>query len=55
MRLERVCAACGVRASAAAAKQLTDRSGEFAFGPGREVALKGLSGTHVVHAVEWAV
>ena len=34
-------------------KELTDSDGEFAFGEGREVALKRLSGTHRVFHVAW--
>ena len=34
-------------------KQLTESSGDIAFGEPREVSLKGLSGTHMLHAVEW--
>ncbi|HLA19075.1 MAG TPA: adenylate/guanylate cyclase domain-containing protein, partial [Dehalococcoidia bacterium] len=34
-------------------KELTESAGEFAFGKGREVELKGLAGTHRVFGVEW--
>jgi len=34
-------------------KELTGSSGEFTFGPGREVQLKGLAGSHHVHPVVW--
>ena len=34
-------------------KELTESACEFAFGDGREVELKGLSGTHRVFQVEW--
>jgi len=34
-------------------KELTASSGELAFGPSREVALKGLVGTHHVHPILW--
>jgi predicted ATPase/class 3 adenylate cyclase len=34
-------------------KELTESSSELRFGEPREVQLKGLSGTHRVHAVEW--
>jgi class 3 adenylate cyclase len=34
-------------------KELTASSGEFEFGPGREVQLKGLVGSHQVHPVVW--
>ena len=34
-------------------KELTASSGEFTFGPGREVQLKGLAGSHHVHPVVW--
>ncbi len=34
-------------------KELTDSAGEFAFGDGREVELKGLVGSHRVFAVAW--
>lgn len=34
-------------------KELTESSGEFCFGPGREVSLKGLSRAQVVHEVDW--
>jgi class 3 adenylate cyclase len=34
-------------------KELTASGGDIAFGDGREVALKGLSGEHVVYAVNW--
>jgi class 3 adenylate cyclase len=35
-------------------KELTESTGEFCFSPGREVALKGLSRTQVVHEVDWS-
>jgi class 3 adenylate cyclase len=35
-------------------KELTESSGEFCFSPGREVALKGLSRSQVVHEVDWS-
>jgi class 3 adenylate cyclase len=35
-------------------KELTESSGEFCFSPGREVTLKGLSRTQVVHEVDWS-
>ena len=35
-------------------KQLTESSGDVHFGEPREVSLKGLSGSHLVHAVEWS-
>jgi len=35
-------------------KELTASSREFEFGPGRELELKGLAGTHHVHPVRWA-
>jgi class 3 adenylate cyclase len=34
-------------------KELTASSGEFTFGEGREVLLKGLAGSHHVHPVVW--
>jgi len=34
-------------------KELTASGGDIAFGEGREVELKGLSGTQHVYAVEW--
>ena len=34
-------------------KELTESGGEFAFENGREVALKGLSGTGKVYSVSW--
>jgi class 3 adenylate cyclase len=34
-------------------KELTESSGDIAFGEAREVSLKGLSGIYRVHAVEW--
>jgi class 3 adenylate cyclase len=34
-------------------KELTGSTAEFEFGPGREVRLKGLAGTHQVHPVVW--
>ncbi len=34
-------------------KALVESSGEFGFGDGREVELKGLSGTHQVFDVKW--
>jgi class 3 adenylate cyclase len=34
-------------------KELTESSGDIAFGEAREVTLKGLSGSYRVHAVEW--
>jgi class 3 adenylate cyclase/tRNA A-37 threonylcarbamoyl transferase component Bud32 len=34
-------------------KELTETDGEVRFGEPREVSLKGLSGVHVVHAVDW--
>ena len=34
-------------------KELTDSAGEFAFGEGRDVALKGLTGSQRVYAVGW--
>jgi class 3 adenylate cyclase len=34
-------------------KELCDLSGEFDFGDGREVALKGLSNTRRVYPVVW--
>jgi eukaryotic-like serine/threonine-protein kinase len=34
-------------------RDLTESSGEFAFGPPRDVVLKGLSGTHQVSPVLW--
>ena len=35
-------------------KQLTESSGDVRFGEAREVNLKGLSGSHMVHAVQWS-
>jgi class 3 adenylate cyclase len=35
-------------------RDLVAARGEFAFGPPREVALKGLSGTHEVVSVDWS-
>ena len=32
-------------------KALVESSGEFAFGDGREMELKGLAGTHIVFEV----
>ena len=37
----------------AAARELADRPEGFAFGPARELPLKGLSGTQRVHAARW--
>ena len=34
-------------------KELTESAGEFAFGDGRKVELKGLLGTHTVCSVVW--
>ncbi len=34
-------------------KALVDSAGDIAFGDGREVELKGLSGTHEIYSVEW--
>ncbi len=34
-------------------KALVESSGEFEFGDGRDVELKGLSGTHKVFLVGW--
>jgi class 3 adenylate cyclase len=34
-------------------KELTESSGDIAFGEAREVELKGLSGSYRLHAVEW--
>ena len=34
-------------------KELAEGSGEVTFGDARELGLKGLSGTHIVHPVEW--
>lgn len=34
-------------------RELVSGAEEFAFGDGREVELKGLSGTHIVYPVEW--
>jgi class 3 adenylate cyclase/tetratricopeptide (TPR) repeat protein/DNA polymerase III delta prime subunit len=34
-------------------RDLTESAGDVAFGESRELDLKGLSGTHTVHAVEW--
>ena len=34
-------------------KELTQSAGEFAFGDGRAVSLKGISGKHRVFEVEW--
>lgn len=34
-------------------KQLTESAGDLRFGPAREASLEGLSGTHVLHALEW--
>ena len=35
-------------------RELTSSSGEFEFGEGREVQLKGLAGTHHVYPVTWS-
>ena len=35
-------------------KALVESSGEFEFGDGREVELKGLAGVHEVNNVHWA-
>jgi class 3 adenylate cyclase len=35
-------------------RELVEPRGEFAFGTTRDVELKGLGGTHLVHPVEWA-
>ena len=35
-------------------KQLTESSGDVRLGEAREVSLKGLSGSHMVHAVQWS-
>jgi class 3 adenylate cyclase len=34
-------------------KELTESSGDIAFGEAREVVLKGLTGTYRLHAVDW--
>ena len=34
-------------------KELTESAGDIAFGEGREVELKGLSGPHQVHQIQW--
>jgi hypothetical protein len=34
-------------------RQLSDGSGEFAFGPPRAEALKGLPGVHDLYPVAW--
>jgi class 3 adenylate cyclase len=34
-------------------KELAEGSGDVTFGDPRELGLKGLSGTHIVHPVEW--
>jgi class 3 adenylate cyclase len=34
-------------------KELTESSGQFRFDEGRDVALKGLSGSHRVFELEW--
>ena len=34
-------------------KELTQSAGEFAFGDGRKVELKGISGKHSVYEVVW--
>ena len=34
-------------------KELTESAGEFAFGDGRKVELKGLKGKHSVYTVVW--
>jgi class 3 adenylate cyclase len=34
-------------------KELAEGAGEVSFGDPRELGLKGLSGTHTVHPVEW--
>ena len=34
-------------------KELTESAGDIAFGEGREVELKGLSGQHQVHQLQW--
>jgi class 3 adenylate cyclase len=34
-------------------KELTESSGDIAFGEEREVELKGLAGTHEVHQIQW--
>jgi class 3 adenylate cyclase len=34
-------------------KELTESSGDIAFGEAREVTLKGLSGSYRLHAVDW--
>ena len=34
-------------------KELTESSGDIAFGAAREVTLKGLSGSYRVHSVDW--
>ncbi len=34
-------------------KELTESAGEFSFDAGRELALKGLSGTHRLYGVAW--
>ena len=34
-------------------RQLSDGSGEFAFGPPREEVLKGLPGVHELYPVVW--
>ncbi len=34
-------------------KELTESAGDITFGEGREVELKGLSGPHQVHQIQW--
>ncbi len=34
-------------------KELTESAGEFAFGDGRKVALKGLKGRHLIFELSW--
>ena len=34
-------------------KELAEGAGEVTFGDPRELGLKGLSGVHTVHPVEW--
>ena len=34
-------------------KELSESAGDIAFGEGREVELKGLTGTHQVHQIQW--
>ena len=34
-------------------KELTESAGEFAFGDGRAVGLKGISGKHRLFEVQW--